>query len=100
MGLTTDRANLSAEDLRLLRGVTSQMIALGLWESSCRSTDDTCDCFEIHAKDEKHSTLTLGVLPTHRYFFMDHRTGNVDIANTLVELLDRAGLLPLAQEAS
>jgi hypothetical protein len=99
-GLTSLVANLSAEDIRLLTCITSQMIALGLWESSRRSTDEACDCFEIQAKDERHSMLTFGVLLTHRYFFMNHRTGDVEIADTLADLLDRAGLLPLAQEAS
>ncbi len=93
-------ARLTQTDLLLMMTVATQMTAGGLWQSADRATDETCDCFEIRRADESCSALSIGLLPTGRYFYMDHRSGEVWLAGTLSEVLAQVGLLPPADDAT
>lgn len=89
---------LTRADLLLMRRVSMQMVVGGLWQSAYRAADGSCDCFEIERTDERRSALSIGLLPTGRYFYMDHRTGEVRLAGTLSEVLDQVGLYLPADE--
>lgn len=86
---------LMRSDLRLMMEVSTQMIVGGLSQSVDWATDATYDCFEIRRMDAFCSTLSTCLLPTGRYFYMNHGTGEVCLANTLSDALEHAGLLLL-----
>ncbi len=96
MGEEAATAELTVGDLEQLDYLAAQMILAGLWHSVRRVKDMGCDCVDIRTLDSRHSTLTIGVLPGRRYFFMDNRTSAVYVGGALVDVLDQAGLaMPL-----
>lgn len=84
---------LTAADLEVIDQIAAQMILAGLWHSIRRIKEAGCDCVEIRVLDSRHSTLTVGMLSECRYFHMDNRTSAVHIGETLVAVLEQAGLL-------
>jgi len=86
------RIALKPADLTALGLQAQRMIAAGLWISANRSHDIHCDCFEIEIDAISGIALSIGVLASGRYFYMDHRTSAVHLSNDLEDVLAQAGL--------
>jgi len=95
-----DSARLSAADIDLIGRVARQMISASLWRSVDHRQDIGSDLFEIYSPGYHRPVLSVGVLATHRYFFMDHRDSSVRIAASLAEVLDDAGVMPSTRPAT
>lgn len=83
---------LKQTDLIALDRLTRRMISAGLWISADRSHDPHCDCFEIAIDTVSGAALSIGVLASGRYFYMDHRTSSVHLGDDLDDVLAQAGL--------
>ena len=83
---------LTKTDLIALDRLTRRMIAAGLWVSADRSRDPHCDCVEIALDTISGAALSIGVLASGRYFYMDHRTSAVHLGDDLDDVLAQAGL--------
>lgn len=86
------RLALKPTDLIALEQLAQRMITAGFWISANRSQDIYCDCFEIATDAISGTSLTIGVLASGRYFYMDHRTSAVHLGNDLDDVLAQAGL--------
>lgn len=86
------RLALKPSDITALDGLAQRMIAAGLWLSAIRARDIHCDCFEITTDAISGASLSIGVLASGRYFYMDHRSSAVYLGNDLEHVLSQAGL--------
>ena len=89
-----DIVRLSPADIDLIDRVAQQMISANLWRSIDHRQDVGSDLFEIYSPGYHRPVLSVGVLATHRYFYMDHRDSSVRIGGSLAEVLDGAGVMP------
>jgi hypothetical protein len=86
------RLALKPADLTTLDALAQRMIMAGLWISANRTGDIHCDCFEIATDSISGASLSIGVLASGRYFYMDHRSSAVHLGNDLDDVLAQAGL--------
>jgi hypothetical protein len=93
-------ARLMPEDIDFIGTVSQLMISANLWRSVERRQDIDSDFFEVHVHEYEQPALSIGVLPTRRYFVMDHRNSSVRIGASLAEVLDSAGVFSAARPAS
>lgn len=83
---------LKQTDLIALDRLTRRMITAGLWISADRAHDPHCDCLEVALDTISGAALSIGVLASGRYFYMDHRTSAVHLGKDLDDVLAQAGL--------
>jgi 2C-methyl-D-erythritol 2,4-cyclodiphosphate synthase len=86
------RLALTATDLVTIDRLAQRMIVAGLWLSAHRLSEPHCDCVEIATHAITDATLSIGVLASGRYFYMDHRTSGVHLGDDLDDVLTQAGL--------
>jgi hypothetical protein len=84
--------SLRQQDIMALERLTQRMIAAGLWISANRVGDSHCDCFEIITDAISDAALSIGILASGRYFYMDHRSSAVHLGGDLDDVLAQAGL--------
>lgn len=94
------RARLMPEDIDFIGTVSQLMISANLWRSVERRQDVDSDFFEVHVHEYRHAAFSIGVLPTRRYFVMDHRNSSVRIGASLAEVLDSAGIFSAARSVT
>lgn len=85
-------ASLPPNDVLMLESVATAMVTAGLWQMALHFRDLGCDYFEIQRRDAQGSKLSIGVLASGRYFYMDHRSGAVGFGATLAEVLELSGI--------
>jgi hypothetical protein len=83
---------LNAPDIVTLDRLAQRMIAARLWTSAHRSHDPHCDCLEIATDAISGPSLSIGILASGRYFYMDHRSSAVHLGDDLDDVLAQAGL--------
>jgi hypothetical protein len=83
---------LKSPDILALNRLARQMIAAGLWTSADRANDLHCDCIEIATDAISGPSLSIGILASGRYFYMDHRSSAVHLGDDLDDVLTQAGL--------
>jgi hypothetical protein len=93
-------ARLTPEDTALIGKVSQLMISANLWRSVERRQDVDSDFFEVYVHGYQQPALSIGVLPTRRYFVMEHRSSSVRIGVSLAEVLDSSGVFSFARPAS
>jgi hypothetical protein len=84
--------SLTRSDLLTLDRVAHSMIIAGLWISADRSRDAHCDCINVITYDVSGAALSIGVLASGRYFYMNHRSSEVCLGEDLDDVLIQAGL--------
>jgi len=88
----TQLRSLTRSDLLTLERLAHSMMIAGLWISADRSRDTCCDCLKIATYDVSGAALSIGVLASGRYFYMDHRSGAVFLGEDLEDVLVQASL--------
>ncbi len=82
-------AFLMAEEMQLASETAERMIGAGLWKSMRRGHKAFCDSLEIYLADRRQTMASVGVLPSRLYFYMNHRTSEVYLADSFVAVLER-----------
>jgi hypothetical protein len=66
--------SLTRSDLETLFNVAHCMIVSGVWMSADRARNQFLDCVEVTTCDVSGPAISIGVLTSGRYFYLEHRS--------------------------
>ena len=85
-------ASLTRSDITALFDLAQHMVVDGVWIAADRARNPLCDCVDVTTHDVAGPAMSIGVLASGSYFYMDHRSSAVRIGRDLEDVLEQAGL--------